>query len=167
MRYGHTFDTPLGEMWTTVDEKGRVSGLGFTRGGIESFDWQSIQDPKRCEEVERQLGEYFEGSRREFELPLGFQGTPFQEKVWRELCVIPYGKTISYADLAKRIGNPKAIRAVGRANGLNPIAVVVPCHRVIGSDGTLTGYYYGVELKRSLLELEGALPRRNLFEADR
>ena len=134
---------------------------------VEPFDGEAVRDPERCEAVERQLGEYFKGTRREFDLQLLLQGTPFQEKVWSELCGIPHGKTISYGELAKKIGNPKAVRAVGRANGLNPIAIVVPCHRVIGSDGSLTGYYYGVGIKRSLLELEDALPVRSLFKAAR
>jgi methylated-DNA-[protein]-cysteine S-methyltransferase len=101
-----------------------------------------------------QLREYFEGARRAFELTLSPERTDFQRRVWSELCCIPYGETISYAELARRIGNPRAVRAVGLANGANPIAIVVPCHRVIGANGTLTGYGGGLGTKRHLLDLE-------------
>jgi len=101
-----------------------------------------------------QFGEYFEGKRKSFNLPLTMQGTDFQIKVWNALKKIPYGKTISYGKLAAMIGNPKACRAVGMANNRNPIAIIIPCHRVIGNDGSLTGYGGGLELKRQLLELE-------------
>jgi methylated-DNA-[protein]-cysteine S-methyltransferase len=105
-------------------------------------------------DVRRQLGEYFAGDRTAFEVPLAVAGTPFQRAVWRGLRDIPYGETISYGELARRIGRPTAVRAVGLANGCNPISVIVPCHRVIGADGTLTGYGGGTERKRLLLELE-------------
>ena len=100
------------------------------------------------------LQRYFAGELFEFQLPLAPEGTPFQQRVWQELRRIPYGETISYLELAKRVGDPKSVRAVGRANGANPIAVVVPCHRVIGADGSLTGYAGGLEKKRALLALE-------------
>ena len=101
-----------------------------------------------------QLEEYFAGSRRTFAVDFALRGTPFQRRVWEELCRIPYGETISYAELARRIGRPTAVRAVGLANGANPIAIVVPCHRVIGANGTLTGYGGGLPTKRYLLDLE-------------
>jgi len=101
-----------------------------------------------------QFGEYFKGKRKSFNLPLTMSGTDFQMKVWNALKKIPYGKTISYGELAAMIGNPKACRAVGMANNRNPIAIIVPCHRVIGSDGSLTGYGGGLKLKSLLLELE-------------
>ena len=104
--------------------------------------------------AKRQLDEYFLHQRREFDIPLLFVGTDFQKKVWNELLKIPYGKTISYGDLAKRIGMPNAVRAVANANAVNAISIIAPCHRVIGSDGTLTGYGGGLERKRFLLELE-------------
>jgi len=104
----------------------------------------------------RQLGEYFEGRRTEFDLPLDPQGTDFQKKVWRALCDIPYGQTASYGQIARAIGAPAASRAVGAANGRNPIPIVVPCHRVIGANGTLTGFGGGLENKAILLALEGA-----------
>lgn len=103
----------------------------------------------------RQLDEYFAGRRRAFDMPLLLAGTDFQVKVWNELLKIPFGETISYGDLAQRIGMPKAVRAVANANGANTLSVFVPCHRVIGSDRSLTGYGGGIEVKRRLLELEG------------
>ena len=109
--------------------------------------------------VADQLTEYFSGKRQTFELELAPRGTPFQLAVWNALLAIPYGDTISYAELARRIGKPAAVRAVGAANGANPIPVIIPCHRVIGSNGTLTGYGGGIERKQWLLALEG----RRLF----
>lgn len=105
----------------------------------------------------RELEEYFAGTRRKFDFPLDLRGTDFQVACWRKLLAIPYGETRTYADIARAIGKPTAFRAVGMANNRNPIAIVVPCHRVIASDGTLCGYGGGIELKRRLLELEGAL----------
>jgi methylated-DNA-[protein]-cysteine S-methyltransferase len=102
-----------------------------------------------------QLEEYFAGERRAFDLPLAPEGTPFQLETWQALRAIPHGTTISYGELARRLGKPRAVRAVGAANGRNPISIIIPCHRVIGSDGSLTGYGGGLEVKRRLLELEG------------
>jgi len=104
-----------------------------------------------------QLKEYFAGERKQFDVPLDVEGTEFQKKVWEELKKIPYGKTISYKTLAEKLGDVKLIRAVGKANGQNPIAIVVPCHRVIGADGSLIGYAGGLDIKEKLLHLEGAL----------
>lgn len=106
-------------------------------------------------ETARQLGEYFAGERRTFDLPLDFHGTDFQKQVWRALLAIPFGETRSYADIARSVGRPAAVRAVGAANGRNPISIVAPCHRVIGSNGALTGFAGGIEAKRHLLALEG------------
>jgi methylated-DNA-[protein]-cysteine S-methyltransferase len=114
-------------------------------------------------ETERQLGEYFQGGRRSFDLPLAPRGTPFQQAVWSTLAEIPYGATWSYRDVARYVGKPEAVRAVGAANGRNPIPIVLPCHRVIGADGSLTGFGGGLPTKAFLLRLEGALPR---VEAD-
>ncbi len=111
----------------------------------------------------RQLKEYFEGTRKEFDMKLDLQGTEFQLQVWQELMKIPYGKTISYLQLAKRIGNPKSIRAAATANGKNPISIVVPCHRVIGADGKLVGYSGGLSRKEFLLKLENKLFGKDLF----
>jgi methylated-DNA-[protein]-cysteine S-methyltransferase len=115
--------------------------------------------------AEAQLHEYFSGMRIHFNLPLAPQGTAFQLTVWQELARIPYGTTISYAELALRVGNPTATRAVGAANGRNPLPIVLPCHRVIAADGALTGFGGGLPVKHLLLELEGALlePQRALF----
>ena len=106
------------------------------------------------QETIRQLRAYFSGRLEEFDLPLAPEGTPFQLEVWRRLCEIPYGETISYGELARRIGNPNASRAVGLANGSNPIPIIIPCHRVIGSNGKLTGYGGGLPIKEKLLALE-------------
>jgi methylated-DNA-[protein]-cysteine S-methyltransferase len=115
-----------------------------------------VRSPATLRVAGDQLAAYFAGELTAFELPLAPSGTPFQLGVWETLCSIPYGQTISYRELALRIGNPKAVRAVGAANGRNPIPIVVPCHRVIGADGSLTGYGGGLPRKQVLLELEGA-----------
>ena len=120
-------------------------------------DGERNDDHALLREVATQLQEYFTGKRREFRLALDMHGTEFQKRVWRRLETIPYGETRSYAQIAAVIGEPKAVRAVGAANGANPIPIVVPCHRVIGSSGKLTGYGGGLELKKKLLELEGAM----------
>jgi len=104
-----------------------------------------------------QLKEYFAGTRKEFDVPLDIEGTDFQKRVWNELQKIPYGKTISYKTLSEKLGDVKAIRAVGKANGQNPIAIIIPCHRVIGANGNLIGYAGGLAIKEKLLHLEGAL----------
>lgn len=109
------------------------------------------------ETASAQLDEFFAGQRKEFDVPLLFAGTDFQERVWKELLGIPYGETVSYGEMARRIGKPKAVRAVASANGANSISIFVPCHRVIGSDHSLTGYGGGLAVKRALLEVEGAL----------
>ena len=108
-------------------------------------------------ETERQLSDYFAGRRREFDVPLAPAGTEFQLATWRTLQKVSFGETISYGELARRLGRPRAVRAVGTANGANPISIIVPCHRVIGADGTLTGYGGGLDNKRRLLSLEGVL----------
>lgn len=120
-------------------------------------DWQEGSHPL-LQRAEKQLREYFAGRRRSFDLPLAPQGTPFQREVWQALASIPYGKTSSYGELAARVGKPSASRAVGAANGRNPLPIVLPCHRVIGADGSLTGFGGGLPAKQFLLRLEGALP---------
>lgn len=114
----------------------------------------STDDLTVMSEVEKQLKEYFEGDRKEFNLPLELKGTPFQKKVWDELKKVPYGVTISYGELSRRIGNPKAVRAVAQACGANPVAIIVPCHRIIATGGKTGGYTGGVEHKIRLLEIE-------------
>jgi methylated-DNA-[protein]-cysteine S-methyltransferase len=112
-----------------------------------------------------QLAEYFAGKRRVFSLPLAPRGTPFQRSVWQALRQIPYGETVSYGELARRLGSTSGARAVGLANGANPLPIIVPCHRVIGADGSLTGFGGGLTIKRALLALEGAACVRDLFSA--
>ena len=118
-------------------------------------DYGDYDDIPLFQEARRQLDEYFEGQRQSFHLPLCPEGTDFQKKVWQVLCRIPYGQMISYRELAARVGSPRAFQAVGQANGHNPLPILIPCHRVIASDGTLGGYSGGLERKRFLLHLEG------------
>ncbi|HEY3087987.1 MAG TPA: methylated-DNA--[protein]-cysteine S-methyltransferase [Jatrophihabitantaceae bacterium] len=149
--------SPVGSLRLQADDGG-LTGIWFVGNGEpERGDLDS--DPVLRAAAE-QLAEYFAGRRTGFELPLAATGTPFQRAVWDALQEIPYGRTWSYADVALHIGNPRAVRAVGAANGRNPLPIVVPCHRVVGANGTLTGYGGGLENKRILLDLEsGALAR--------
>ncbi|MGD0618396.1 MAG: methylated-DNA--[protein]-cysteine S-methyltransferase [Bryobacteraceae bacterium] len=142
-------ESPVGRLLLAADEKG-LRQLLF-RGKPEK-GWR--EDPEALAEPVRQLRAYFAGELHDFDVPLAPEGTPFQLRVWRELRNIPYGQTISYGELARRIGSPNGSRAVGLANGANPISIVVPCHRVIGSNGKLTGYGGGLENKELLLALE-------------
>ncbi len=142
-----TIQTPFGPIHAAVDASGALTELKF---GESNGNQNGASNPR----IEKQLSEFFAGKRRDFDLPLAPQGTDFQKRVWAELVRIPYGKTISYAELARRVGRDGAARAVGRANATNPIAIVVPCHRVIGANGSLTGYAYGTEMKRGLLDFE-------------
>ena len=147
-------DSPVGPLLLTGDRRA-LTGLHFSSGRKArgaAPDWERFDEPFR--RVRRQLNEYFAGARKQFELDLAPSGTPFQLSVLQALQEIPYGETRSYKDIAERIGNAKAVRAVGAANGNNPIAVIIPCHRVIGSNGTLTGFGGGLDAKRKLLELE-------------
>ena len=147
-------DSPVGPLLLVGGPEG-LAEIRFTPEGqppTPRADWEA--DPGAFTEVSAQLGEYFAGTRRDFTLALDPHGTPFQRAVWAALETIPYGETISYADLARRINKPKAVRAVGAANGQNPLPIVIPCHRVIGSDGSLTGYGGGLPIKRALLDLE-------------
>lgn len=127
-------------------------------------NWREVDDAV-LQRTRAQLDEYFAGQRRQFELPLAPRGTGFQRTVWSALADIGYGETISYLQLATRIGKPSATRAVGAANGRNPLPIVLPCHRVIGADGSLTGFGGGLPAKRFLLELEGALRADDLFDS--
>jgi methylated-DNA-[protein]-cysteine S-methyltransferase len=153
--YGY-IDSPLGQLFVQ-GERQIVTGLYMPQhkgwyGPEES--WQESDAPFLA--VRQQMAEYFAGQRQEFDVPLKLAGTPFQRRVWRELTRIPFGKTITYAELAQRIIRPKGSRAVGHANGRNPISILVPCHRVIGAGGKLAGFAGGVEVKRWLLEFERA-----------
>ena len=148
-------ETPIGPLLIAGDREAllRIEFPKRGKPGRPAPGWtQSPNGPTG--DAARQLREYFAGRRTQFDLPLEPEGTAFQRSVWRRLQEIPYGKTISYGELARRIGNPKASRAVGMANGANPIPIVIPCHRVIGADGTLTGFGGGLPIKRALLALE-------------
>ena len=149
-----TLESPVGTLLLAGDSQAlrMVSFQSSKHAEPPQADWK--QDKAPFAEVIRQLRAYFRGERKEFDLPLAPEGTEFQLRVWNRLRTIPYGETISYAQLAERIGNPKAVRAVGLANGSNPIPIIVPCHRVIGSDGSLTGFGGGLPTKKMLLELE-------------
>jgi len=151
--------SPLGNLVLAGDREG-LGWLNFQLGRHAEEpipeEWEEDETFPLLRRAAEQLNAYFEGRRRTFSLPLAPAGTPFQRRVWAELQRIPYGTTISYSALAKRAGKPRAIRAAGAANGKNPISIVIPCHRVVGKDGSLTGYGGGLETKWALLELEGA-----------
>jgi methylated-DNA-[protein]-cysteine S-methyltransferase len=153
MKYYDVIDSPFGPLTPVVDETGALTMLHFG----EICPPGAVRNASRLEPVVRQLGEYFEGKRKAFDLELSAEGTDFQQRVWALLVDIPYGATRSYGDIAKELGAPGASRAVGRANATNPIAIVVPCHRVIGSNGTLTGYAGGLSMKEKLLSFEQGL----------
>ena len=142
------FETPFGPAWASVDANGAITVFNFGAHGDGGGT-----NP----EVARQVDEFFAGKRQTFDIPLAPKGSEFQKRVWAELAKIPFGETISYGELARRIGNPAASRAVGHANGQNPISVIVPCHRVIGSNGKLTGYGGGLDLKEKLLAWERSI----------
>lgn len=154
MRTHTMVDSPVGPL-TLVADDGALCGLYMDlqrhRPPQEIF---GVPDPGPFGEVVAQLAAYFAGDLKEFDLPMAMVGTPFQRSVWAGLLEIPYGETTSYGELAQRLGNPNASRAVGLANGKNPIGIVVPCHRVVGSTGSLTGYGGGIERKRQLLAFE-------------
>lgn len=154
-----TLESPIGELLALGDGRA-LHGLYMQHGRrpiAVDASWERSAEP--FAQARAQLEEYFAGKRTEFEVPLAMDGSAFEQRVWQALQEIPYGETISYGELARRIGQPSAARAVGLANGRNPIAVIVPCHRVIGANGTLTGYGGGVERKRFLLELESGQSR--------
>lgn len=159
--YFTEFASPIGKL--------QLRGTDTSLTGVfmepHSRPHDAVRDDAPLRDARRQLEEYFAGERREFSLALDAAGTEFQRSVWRALRAIPYGETASYGDIARRIGNPRAVRAVGLANGRNPISIIVPCHRVIGANGTLTGYGGGLERKRFLLALEGGCGARLTLSA--
>ena len=167
MMYTH-MHSPVGPLLLAADDDGlRLIEINTPRHRMpRNADWRE-GDNAVLEATRLQLDEYFAGTRRGFELPLAPRGTDFQRAVWWRLAEIPYGQTISYAQLATRVGKPSAMRAVGAANGRNPLPIVLPCHRVIGADGSLTGFGGGLPTKQFLLALEGALPAADLFPAHR
>jgi methylated-DNA-[protein]-cysteine S-methyltransferase len=147
------YDSPVGQLLLTGET--HLETLNFPTGKTRpepAADW--ILSREKFAQVVLQLDQYFKGERKTFDLELHLKGTPFQKQVWQELVKIPYGQTISYGELAHRIGNSKASRAVGMANGKNPVSIIVPCHRVIGKKGDLTGFGGGLAVKKKLLELE-------------
>jgi methylated-DNA-[protein]-cysteine S-methyltransferase len=153
---GKVIDSPVGKLKLVASERGLAAILWendnprrVPLGDVVDSDTHPV-----LLETERQLQEYFAGRRREFALPMDFRGTEFQRRVWSALLTIPYGQTRSYAQIAQQIGCPTAVRAVGAANGRNPLSIIAPCHRVVGSNGKLTGFAGGLEVKARLLSLE-------------
>lgn len=157
MRTHTTVDSPVGPL-TLVAEDDNLTGLYMTdqrhRPAEETFGVPADPADPPFAVTAAQLTAYFAGERTDFDLPLHLAGTPFQQRVWEQLRQIPYGETISYGALAERVGNPAASRAVGMANGRNPVGIIVPCHRVVGANGSLTGYGGGIDRKKQLLALE-------------
>jgi len=151
--------SPVGYL-EVIGSKNGISAINFLK-----FHVKVGRTPHSLKECIVQLKEYFSGTRKEFTVKLDLAGTPFQMKVWKEVLKIPYGKTISYFELARRTGDVKALRAVGGANANNPVPIIIPCHRVIGADGKLMGYGGGLKLKKWLLEHEHAFAQRDLFYA--
>lgn len=149
-----SYQSPIGKL-LLVGTAGVLEELHFPNSPGQNHiaeDWQ--YDEACFKKILQQLIEYFDGNRQDFDLEIAPKGTAFQERVWQELRKIPFGKTASYGEIAERVGNPKASRAVGMANGKNPIPIIIPCHRVIGKDGSLTGFGGGLDVKKQLLQLE-------------
>lgn len=151
-RFASAIQTPLGQAIVQTNTAGAVISLSLSRRPTELSD--VIWDEGAGAEVRKQLTQYFAGQRQVFDLALSPQGTAFRQKVWQALCTIPYGETRSYGQLARQIGAPQSARAVGQANHHNPIWIIIPCHRVIGQSGHLTGYAGGIDVKKALLDLE-------------
>ena len=161
-------DTPVGRLLAALDAEGRIRRIAFVRDtpaaavahGVARTEGETVVwEPEAGESLARELTEYFDGGRRTFDLPVDPRGTDFDLRVWDALREIPYGQTMSYGDVAARLGEPGAARAVGRACALNPVPILIPCHRLVGAGGRLTGYAGGLDAKRHLLGLEGALPK--------
>ncbi len=152
----HLLPSPLGPLGAEFDMAGRL--VRFTRISGPPPRPAGGPEPRSLPYLRRQMEAYFAGNLRDFNIPMAPEGTDFQQRVWKELGRIPYGQAITYLDLARRLGDEKCIRAAARANGANPIAILIPCHRVIGSDGSLVGYAGGLDMKEYLLRLEGQLP---------
>ncbi|HEX5167262.1 MAG TPA: methylated-DNA--[protein]-cysteine S-methyltransferase [Thermomicrobiales bacterium] len=161
--YLETVDSPAGPLTFAVNEDGALLFLSFLEGhypttieeDLINEGYTCLSDPERTAHVRQQLVEYASGERTTFDLPVVLQGTEWQKAVWRELMQVPFGETRTYGELARSLGRPQASRAVGRANGTNRIPLVIPCHRIIGADGTLTGFGGGLHLKTALLTHEG------------
>ena len=159
MRYYDRFKSPQGGMLLVASDAG-LAGVYFDRQKhhpkLEN-GWQQNPRHKVLQQARHELEEYFAGKRKRFEVALDPEGTPFQRAVWKAISSVGFGKTISYGELARRAGRPGSARAAGAATGRNPIGIIVPCHRIMGSDGSLTGYAGGLQRKRALLKLEGAI----------
>ena len=153
MKALYFYSSPVGKLGL-VEEDGALTHLCFDKNSDKLPPGAKLRETPLLKRAAKQLDEYFSGTRREFELPLRPKGTAFQRAVWEALCAIPYGETCSYGDIAARIGRPQAARAVGGANNRNPIAIIVPCHRVIGANGDLVGFGCGLAMKEFLLNLE-------------
>ena len=151
MKYKWLYEMLIGEVYI-AETDGKLSHLIF--GEDKRLEEYENKETAITKKTAKQLKEYFAGKRKKFEIPINTKGTPFQKSVWEALCTIPLGETRSYKEIAEQIGNPKAVRAVGMANNRNPISIIVPCHRVIGTNGSLTGYAGGLGTKEYLLQLE-------------
>jgi len=165
--YAHVFRAPVGEMFLAVNEVGEVTRLEFLNGRaideyVERISGNIEWSESRCSAAQVEVEAYFRGEIAEFSLPIAPQGSEFQHAVWREVQKIPFGSTASYGEVAERLGRPGASRAVGRANATNPVVLITPCHRVIGADGSLTGFGGGVDRKKALLELESGARQEGL-----
>jgi methylated-DNA-[protein]-cysteine S-methyltransferase len=163
MYYFDFYESPMGRLLIVATDRG-LSGLYFVDQKyyreVEP-EWLRGDHHKVVRETARELTEYFAGARKQFGIPLAAQGTPFQTSVWKAISSVKYGESITYSELARRAGHPGAVRAAGTATGRNPITIIVPCHRIVGSDGSLTGYAAGLDRKRALRELEDGA--RSLF----
>ena len=159
--YYDVIDSPIGPLRLVADDGGLRRICFRTERHARADDHDGVHAPEKLCEVRRQLDQYFAGKRRQFELALNPVGTDFQRRAWRVLCDIPFGETRSYLEQARALGQPNAMRAVGAANGRNPLPIVIPCHRVIGSNGSLVGFGGGLEIKSALLALEAR--QRALF----
>ena len=163
MRYYDRFKSPQGGMLLVASDDG-LAGIYFDRQKHHpklASEWKQNRGHKVLRQTRRELEEYFSGKRKRFEVALDPEGTPFQRAVWKAISTVGFGKTISYGELARRAGHPGSARAAGAATGRNPIGIIVPCHRIMGSNGSLTGYAGGLDRKRALLKLEGA--NKDLF----
>ena len=160
----HLFRSPLGPLFVAVDEDGAVVRLQFAEGlereqleeALSRRGYATRRSPKTCAPAIAEVREFLAGDRRRFDVRAAAEGTDFQRTVWDAVSRVPAGRTSTYARIAEEVGRPRAVRAVGRCNATNPVVLIVPCHRIVGSDGRLTGYGGGLENKRFLLELEGA-----------
>lgn len=155
MNLQYVYPSSVGTMYIVASEKG-LQGVFWKKQPVECVDSLQAESNtlRTIKSTIQQISEFLEGQRREFDLTYDIQGTEFQKRVWKELSKIPYGKTVSYSFIAKKLNQEKAVRAVGTANGRNPLSIIVPCHRVIAANGTLGGYAGGLDIKTKLLELE-------------